>query len=132
MTVLIVAAVIIQSLSTTTLVRLTWSLGNFPDIAVFSIIWVDATLACVVCVGGLAGVYSQSLKVHQKMRAKIRSFTTMPTRKMMNLKWYQRFWKSCPLIKIRFGGFNFVDRETPLNCIHMANELAVQLLLLGL
>lgn len=123
MTVLIVAAVIIQAVSSTILVRIPVTLRNVPNILVFSIILVDATLACVVCLGGLAAVHSESEKVYQKMKAKEVNGHSI---------WQHRFLKSCQLIKIRFGSFNYVDRETPLNCINMANALTVQLLLLGL
>lgn len=132
MGVLMVAAVIIQSISTTMLVKLEWISVNMIPLMVFSVTAVDATLACVVCLGGMAGVFTESTQVMCKLKRHLCSLYLQHSKKREEARWQRRFLRSCTLIKIRFGGFNYVDQLTPVNCMNFANSLTVQLLLLGL
>lgn len=45
-------------------------------------------------------------------------------------KWFRRWLKSCPTLKIYFGGSNFLERRTPLNLTKFVIEQTVSLLLL--
>lgn len=45
-------------------------------------------------------------------------------------KWLKRWVKSCPILKIYFGGTNYLDRLTPLNFQDLVIDQTVSLLLL--
>lgn len=75
---------------------------------------------------GLAEVYHQSCRALQRVRGNV-----VGACGTVNRKWTRQFLKSCGAIKMKFGGSNFVEMLTPLNCISHAVQLSVQILLLG-
>ncbi len=138
----VIAATIMTSICTTTVVKLPWTSGNIMPLLMFSIVGVNCVLAIVTSVGGMASVYTESVKVTRKLQKSIgiiggggyRTFVNVNRVCMgrwLEIKWKQRFYRSCVPIKIRFGSINFVDRLTPLACLDLANGVTLQLLLLG-
>lgn len=106
----------------------------------FSIIGIECVFVVVTSVRGMAGVYSESVKVTSKFKKSFgvicgggcRNLTKVGcgyAERLIKMKWKQRFYKSCSLVKIRFASTNFVDRLTPLACVDLANELTLEWLL---
>lgn len=140
MSVIVIAATFLISLCTATVVWLPWTIDNLLSILMFLTIGIDCTLAVVTSVGGMAGVYTESVKVIRKLQTSIGIIGGGGYRNLvgrgdgcgsMEVKWKQRFYRSCMSIKIRFASINFVDRLTPLACVDFANDLTLQLLLIG-
>lgn len=75
---------------------------------------------------GLAEIHSRSSNL--LLEAKIKMLVM---RKRSCRKWSRQFIESCPAIKMKFGGNNFVEMLTPLKSLGQAVEVAVQILLLG-
>lgn len=98
--------------------------GNLPVLVILMIGGVDSALFLIFGLGGLAQVYKESSVTFEKIT------TTFATQTGRKLKWARRYLRSCAPIKMKFGGNNFVDEVTPLNCISHAIQLSVQILLL--
>ncbi len=139
---IVIGATILVSLCTTTLVWLPWVSENYLALLMFTTIGVDCMLAVVTSVGGMAGVYTESVKVTKELQKSLgiiggggyRTFANgnrVPTGHWLAVKWKQRFFKSCTPVKVRFASINFIDRCTPLACLDFANGITLQLLLLG-
>lgn len=79
----------------------------------------------IFCLGGFVDVYKESKISLEIVRSNIWHLSVRKNR-----EWAMRVLWSCGLIKIKFGGNNFVEELTPLNCLSFATQLAVQLLLL--
>lgn len=116
-------------MATMILLRFPWTSENFMLMAIAAYVLVDSIIAVLFVLGGQAGVWIDSKvlleKVGQLNVSRVVAFSTRESR------WQKRFWKSCGnLIKVKFGASNFVDEETPLNCLNCAISFTVQLLLL--
>ncbi len=71
--------------------------------------------------GILANVHKASMDVQRKINRKS---------DLKRNKWFKRWLKSSPVLKIYFGGSNFLDRLTPLNLQNFAISQTVNLMLL--
>lgn len=142
MSVVVIAGTVMISFCTITVVWLPWISENIVPLLVFSVIGIEAIFLVVTSVGGMAGVYTESVDVTRKLQKSFgviggggfRHLTKVGcgyTERSKEVKWKQRFYKSCNVIKIRFASINFVDRLTPLTCVDFANGLTLQWLLLG-
>ena len=128
MMVIISAAILITSLSVVILVRLKWSMENILMIAMFGMYLADAMLMIIICLGGMAGVYIKSRVAIRTIKSNdYLSKYNAWEREILN-----RFCKSCRVMRIQFGGDNFIEDLTPLNCFCFSNSLTVQFLCLGM
>lgn len=98
---------------------------NIPIFIIMSNACVDTLLFLLISLGGLAAVCKESRMILHKIKS---GFSSVFRRR--EKMWIQRFVKSCGVIQMRFGGNNFVDDLTPLNCISHAAQLTLQILLL--
>lgn len=137
LTIMLVDGVFLHALSLSSVVRLfkQFSEGHpLPMIpfSVFLMVTIDTLLLVIVTFGGMSAVYRESKHIiKRKAKWHIHScFDTPSAYSRMDLKWQEKFHKSCPLVKVKFGGNNFIEELTPLNCINMAVGMTVQLLLL--
>ncbi len=73
--------------------------------------------------------YTVSEKVVKELSKKNGTFN-IRSREPKGKHFLKRVYWSLSFIKVKFGSFNFVDSLTPLNLVHFANELTVQILLL--
>jgi len=80
-----------------------------------------AQFAIVMFFGMLADVYGVAKKVQGEMAGNV---------VLKRSKWFVRFLKSCPVLKIYICGSNFLDETTPLTCEDFAIDQTVGLLLL--
>lgn len=131
MAILIAAVSMAMSMTLVILIRFPWTSENLAVIVVSGYLLGACAVAIIFVIGGQAGVWSESARFFGNLdklmvdRLVKRQFTRW------ELKWQQRFWRSCRnLIKVRFGSNNFVEEQTPLNCLSCAVSLTVQLLLL--
>lgn len=121
----IVTAVCLLSLSTTSLTRV--NLSRQQNIIVFGlllILMIDCILTMIVLLGGMALVNTTS----SDRLLRFRKLFVRPSR--IEGRVIKKICRSCDTVKIRFGSFNFVNNLTPLKCIDFANNLTVQLLLI--
>lgn len=89
-------------------------------------------IAVLFVVGGQAGVWTESERMFKDLGRLLVQRRVTGTHITKEVKWKERFWKSCRnLIRVKFGINNFVEEETPLNCLNCAISITVQLLLLG-
>lgn len=87
---------------------------------------VNTTFFLLFCLGSLAQVYKESVAALESIRLQLPKVSEVNER-----RWLRKFIRSCAVIKMKFGGNNFVEELTPLNCISHAIDLSVQILLLG-
>lgn len=109
-----------------TVVKLAFTETNLVAFLVFGFMLVNAFIAVVVILGGLAQLFATSTKTLHRMRRHL-SVTKVTKKRIQQ----QRFLRSCSPLKVRLGSINFVDSLTPLNFVDFGNGLAVQLLLVG-
>lgn len=98
---------------------------NLYFLVVMGIVCVDDVPLLISCLRGLAKVLEESKCPLQQIQS---CLLTLPERKKR--KWTRRFLKSCGVIKMKFGGNNFAEMLTPLNCVSQATQISVQILLL--
>lgn len=92
---------------------------------VMGIVCIDAALLLIFSLRGLAEVFQVSTRTLEKVKTNFEMLSNM-----RKLKYTRLFIKSCAAIKMRFGGNNFAEMLTPLNCISHAVQFSVQILLL--
>lgn len=132
----IINGIILHALSFSSVVRMfKFSEGvALPKIpfSVFLLVTVDSVLLIIVTFGGMSAVYRESKSIIKRkaMWHMHICFVSPSEYSRMELKWQEKFYKSCPLIKVKFGYSNFIEELTPLNCMNTAVGMAVQLLLL--
>lgn len=110
-------ALVITSFSTT---------GNLFIKTSMGLISVEIVLYLIFGMRALAELHDESEHALHGIRTKLITLLEPKIR-----KWVQRYIRSCWPIKIKFGGTNFVDMLTPLNCIAHAVQITVHILLLG-
>lgn len=128
--VVISGSILTLSSSFATLVRLAAVAkdNNWMMKSVFGIAAVDAGVTMLVVLGGMVGAYLDS----KRMLERIRGMEFNDKRvKLVERRWMKRFLRSCTLIKIKFGGSNFIEELTPVKCLDFAVQMTVQLLLLS-
>ncbi|CAL8140077.1 unnamed protein product [Orchesella dallaii] len=133
MTVAIVQPVILLALCSFTLLKTPWNGDTVGVLAQFSLIVFDTALVVMVTLGGMAKVHNASKEAIDAMKQNVNCMANSSNNfvTMKGFKWQRKFVESCSPIKVKFGTDNFVEDDTPLNCISQAFDLTVQLLLLG-
>lgn len=127
--VFIVLALIVQGLSAYILVRLTWSYENLIPLGMYTVLLVNCALAIIVCIGGMANIRVESVKILQEIRNHEIFFVCRGHARGMEFKWLRSYHRSCAPIQIKFGT-NFVEAKTPVRCMEVAVSITVNLLLL--
>ncbi len=88
---------------------------------------IDSMFGILVILGGMVEVFRTSKK--KLVVTKVVIAQTNMSR--FDRRWAKRFWRSCTIIKIKFGENNFFDELTPLRCLDFSLNLTVQVLLLS-
>lgn len=132
MTLLILIPTVAISSASAIIIRIPWTIQNLVILMFSSYLSTGCTVVTLFVVGAQAGVWTESKNLIRGMEnLKVIRMKRGESIKKLDMKVEQRFWKSCQnLIKVKFGVNNFVEDETPLNCLNYAVHLAVQLLLL--
>lgn len=123
--VIIAACVIALGVSLALIVKLPASGENLAILIVLSAEVIDGQMMLVLGMRGFGEVYEKS-----KQALRTYNLNMSGVRCHKDRRWTRKFLKSCGAIKMKFGGNNFVDRLTPLNCISHSLQLSVQILLL--
>ncbi len=107
--------------------------NNFPRenissimIGLFLIVAIENGVVILVIQGGLVSVYIASKRTI--LGAKHLELSIASNK---NRKWARKFWRSCEILKAKFGNGNFLEELTPLRCLDFAFGLTVQFLLLS-
>lgn len=98
---------------------------NIPILVLMGAGSVDGALVLLCGLHGFADVHEQSREIKHAVKIHV---STLKNRQ--HRKWTDQFVKSCGAIKLKFGGNNFVDKLTPLNCISHALQISAQIMLL--
>ncbi len=125
----IACATLLLAVSSTVLIRISWSSKNMVLIILYGYIFVMEMLTISVLFTLLSKLYTVSEMVVQELSKK-RGVIFPRSREQNGNYFLKRVYWSLSNIKVRFGSLNFVDSYTPLNLVHFANEVTVQTLLL--
>lgn len=123
---LLAGTVIALGLALALVVKIPSTAENFPVLIVLGTVVIDCKLLLLCALYGFAEVFEKSKHISYAIRLNI-----LGVRSRKERRWAQQFLRSCGAIKMKFGGNNFVDRLTPLNCISHAVQISTQILLLG-
>lgn len=127
-TAVILTATSATSLGIAIVVRLKWIEGNQVIILIAAYLVFACVISLLAILGGQAEVWEESKDMLLNLARLATKLRGTPAER----KWQRRFWLSCGnLIKIKFGMHNFVENETPLNCLNWAIAMAVQFILVG-
>lgn len=128
-TVIVIAAVVFHTFTLNTLVKML-ALANRDLLQLLLILFLaeQALFVEIVVIGGMAQVYWQSQECFIQLK---RDLTLEVKGNLKELKWKLKFYKSCSMVKVRFGSLNFIDRLTALRCMELSNELTMQVLLVA-
>lgn len=122
---MIAASVILLGVSLAFLINTPATSANAPVLMIMMIVCVDTSLVLVFGLRGFAQIYEGSGKILHQVRCGLLDASGRKKR-----KWIIRFVKSCGVIRMKFGGNNFVEKLTPLCCICQAIQIAIQILLM--
>lgn len=114
------------AVSLTMVVRTPQQSGHLVESATVIMGLFECVFILLVIFGGMAKVLSESEFTFQQLK---RHLSLESSLAKWEIRWKRRFYKSCSNIKVKLGSINFIDRLTPINCINMANDFTVQLLL---
>lgn len=120
----VTALILVQALSLATLVG--GQNSDFNLKATLLLLTVDSLMGMMMILGQMALVNQKTDGLLSSMRQKQYS-TEIPIRER---KWERRFYRSCLPLKIMVSSVSFVDKLTPLNCLDLSLDIAVNLLLL--
>ncbi|CAL8108039.1 unnamed protein product [Orchesella dallaii] len=123
----IAEAILLTALSLVAMVRLDWKSYNMVSLVLAGLLLANSLSFFNISLGGMVGVYTKSAKV---LQAANRIARVGRGHSQAERKWLMKFYRSCPLLKMRIGYCNFLDGVTPLVCIDVAINLTVQLLLI--
>ncbi|CAL8129412.1 unnamed protein product [Orchesella dallaii] len=129
----IVQPVILLAICSFTLLKTPWNGNTIGALGLFLLAVIDTVLVLSVTLGGMAKVHNASKEAIEVMKRFV-DISSNDTKKIIptkKIKLHRKFVESCSPIKIKFGTNNFVENDTPLNCIRHAFDLTVQLILLG-
>lgn len=99
---------------------------NFIMIIGFALLAVDCILGLLVLLAGMAVVYVESKRKLDECKRVTELYKVASCR-----RWTKRYWRSCYILKVKFGDGNFLEKLTPLKCLDVAFNLTVQFLLLS-
>lgn len=100
--------------------------GNLPALLLMFSLFIDSALFFLFSLGTSSAVHQESKLSLEKMKCELPDVT-----KKRQREFARRFLGSCDVIKIKFGGNNFIEELTPLKCLDHGVDIAVQILLLG-
>lgn len=121
------AGILVLSLSEAIVVKLAFMENNNTAIfLLFIFLMLNCYYGLIVTFSGFAHVHETSISVLTEMNRHLITMTTTKDRKQR-----KRFHNSCSPIKVRLGSVNFVESLTPLNFINFANNLTLQIVLVG-
>lgn len=101
-----------------------WNSANLIALFVFSSCCTNGFLIVMICLGGMVADRKESKKV--LLENKMTNGKNCAEGKVS-----RKFWRSCAIIKIKFGSQNYVEELKPLNCLDFSIGLVMQFLLLG-
>lgn len=125
----VISSTILLSCGLTILVLLPATSENLPIFGISLMVTPSAIAMLLFVLGLLARIFEQSNSNSREFQAVTVKRIHMDNRKEM--RWNHRFILSCAPIKAKFGSINFIESETPLNCIDFSNALTVNLVLLS-
>lgn len=125
LSVILVTASIVLAFCMAMLVILPFNSENILTQYLLMIASIDAMLFHLFCFGGMVTVHNMSTVTFRKLRKKTHAGLTSDERRSL-----RKFVRSCNPIRIKFGANNFVEKLTPLKCLHCCVRVAVQIVLL--
>ncbi len=128
MLVILFAGTLQLTIGTTAAFWVSWTSENAVGLALYGVCMYDMVLLLLICVGAMAEIFEEYEQALHGLKRRGMRHTHSGCRLR---KWKERFYLSCTPIKFKYGRFNFVDRQTPLNCLMFAVTQSVSLILLG-
>lgn len=125
MPMLIIGSTISFSVGLAFLVQASFSTTSPSIMILMLLMCVDGAFFILLSLSTLAGVFKESKLVSQKIISDLLNIADGKER-----RWTRKFLNSCGVIKMKFGGNNFVEESTPLNCLSHGVQIAVHILLL--
>lgn len=97
---------------------------NLLVLVMMGFTYVDTALFMTFGIREFAVIHEFSKKVETKVKASLNSIFRITER-----KWTMRYVRTMRAIKMKFGGNNFVEKQTPFQCLSHAMQISVQTLL---
>ncbi len=98
--------------------------SNIIMVLMFAAVSSNTMALLLVLLGGM-------VEVHKQSKYTIEAGKRLKSTHTKYHGWTKRFWKSCPILKTKFGYGSFLEELTPLRCVDLGFGLTVQFLLLS-
>lgn len=121
---LLATAILANAASLATLTHIQFVSKNWIITCILMTAYVDSTLMVLFTLGGM-------VTINRRSKAFIETLESYHIRGLgdTDWKWISTFRRSCQRLKIKFGDNNFIEKLTPLKCLHCAARLTLQILL---
>lgn len=117
---------ITQAVSLSIVIRLAPEAAQHPvPLSIFLMSFLQFLIMIFVTLGGLGELYSVSDEVMENLKVSLRRENSFKG------KWKQKFVKSCNVLKVKVGFVSYMDKTTALTMLDIANDLTINILLLG-
>lgn len=124
---LVPMAALVQAMVFTNTLRTPLSPENMIQFIAKMLLCFNTISHTLLVYGGQATIYTSSEEGMASVKRHISKL--LKNRRERLLK--RKFYKSCPLLKVKIGAVNFFDQLTPLVMLDQANDLTINFLLLS-
>lgn len=121
---IITFAIPLTAFAASVLIRSLQRIDRYAVVAVTANVLINGAAALLLILGCMAQLLQESEKCLKNINTIVADFPEVNGRNA-----FKKFFKSCPVVKAKFGSINFVERLTPVNCINFINDLTLQMLL---
>lgn len=121
---LLVAATLVNAFTIATLANIQFTAENLIITCILVAGFVDTIFVILFALGGMVIVNRKSTVFIEKLKYYDR-WSPVDIRRL----WIPKFAKGCQPLKIKFGVNNFIEKLTPLKCLHCSARLTIQILL---
>ncbi len=95
-------------------------------VAFFGLIVVECVFVILVIFEGMVGVNKESKYKLRICKRMVGIYEPVKCK-----RWLRKYWRSCNVLKVKFGDVNFFEELTLLKCLDLSFNLTVQILLLS-
>ncbi len=121
---------ILPAMCNALLIRLPWTPENMRMISFSGTVVFECFMLTVASLCSLSKLYVKSIDIFAELKKDLLISYSAGKQSRLQVKWKQRFYKSCEGFQVRFDPLNGLDQETPLVAMDLVANLTVNFLLL--
>lgn len=123
------ATVLIHANLMSTILRFPIKLENFAELSVIYSLGMNCLLYIFVYYGGESTFYEKSREIAEHVKYNMVLVRQKSLKK--EFRWQQKFYRSCPTLRVKLGSVNYFDEFTPLVLLNNGNAYIINFLMIG-